>query len=141
MNTIEIDPNFAELHWYIGMAYEQKGMLDEAEKEFSRAITLSGGFTKYFTSLARAYAMAGKREEALKVIDELRELSKQEYISPYHMASIYDALDEKDKAFEWLEKASEINDIWLSYLKVDPSFHKIRPDPRFKAFLEKVGFE
>jgi serine/threonine protein kinase/tetratricopeptide (TPR) repeat protein len=141
MNTMEIDPNFAELHWYIGMAYEQKGMLDEAEKEFSRAITLSGGFTKYFTSLAHAYAMAGKREEALKVIDELRELSKQEYISPYHMASIYDALDEKDKAFEWLEKASEINDIWLSYLKVDPSFLKIRPDPRFKAFLEKVGFE
>jgi serine/threonine-protein kinase len=141
INSIEIDPNFAELHWYIGMAYEQKAMLKEAEKEFQRAITLSGGFTKYIEALGHAYAMAGKRKEAMEVMGELKEISKREHVSPYYIASIYEALGDKDKAFEWLEKAYEINDSWIPYLKVDPLFYKIRPDPRFKVLLKKLGLE
>jgi serine/threonine protein kinase/tetratricopeptide (TPR) repeat protein len=141
MNSIEMAPDFAELYWYIGMAYEQKAMLKEAEKEFQRAITLSGGFMKYIEALGHAYAMAGKKKEAMEVMGELRELSKREHVSPYYIASIYEALGEKDKAFEWLEKAYEINDTWISYLKVDPLFYKIRPDSRFKVLLKKVGLE
>ncbi|MCK4931221.1 MAG: tetratricopeptide repeat protein, partial [Candidatus Aminicenantes bacterium] len=141
MNVIEIAPDLAWLHRYIGMAYEQKEMHKEAEKEFQRAITLSGGFTKDLEALAHTYAMAGKREEAIEIVGELRELFKRERASPYGIASIYAALGEKDKAFEWLEKAYEIIDSKIPYLKVDPLFDNIRTDPRFKVLLKKVGFE
>ncbi len=57
--------------------------------------------------LAYAYAMAGRRDEALKILDEQKRLAAQGYISPYNFAIIYTGLGDKDKAFEWLEKGYE----------------------------------
>src|SRR5207247_4995017 len=80
--TIEMDPNFVPAHNGLAQAYQGKGMYDEAIAELKNAKV--GG-----AQLAYAYAMAGKRDEAQKIFDELKELSKQHYVSPFDFALIY----------------------------------------------------
>ncbi|MCK4429705.1 MAG: hypothetical protein KAW19_00225, partial [Candidatus Aminicenantes bacterium] len=88
-----------------------------------------------------AYAVAGNRNEALKILEELFERSKQGYVSQYAIASIYAALGKNDQAFEFLEKAFKKRDRSLLLLKIDPRVDNLRADPRFIALLEKVGLE
>ncbi len=79
------------------------------------------------------------QDEAQKMLDELLELSQQEYVEPYFIALIYTALDEKDQAFTWLEKAYEEHFATMAVLKVDPMFDSLRDDPRFKSLLQRMG--
>src|SRR2546425_179137 len=92
--TLAIDPNFALAHHGLGWAYEQKRMYREAILEFQKASTLSAGNTLIVASLSHAYAVAGKRGEALKLLAELQEQSKRKYISPYGIAIGYTGLGE-----------------------------------------------
>ena len=94
--TIEMDPNFLPAHDKLGAAYLQKSMHKESVAEFEEAGSVSG--------LGYAYAVAGRRVAAQKVLDRLNEISKQKYLPASHIAMIYTGLGEKDKAIEWLEK-------------------------------------
>jgi hypothetical protein len=85
--------------------------------------------------------VSGDKDKALKVLDELLELSKQRYVSPYSIAEIYLALDQKDKGFAWLEKAYEERDYSLVYLKIALIADSLRSDPRYKALLKKMNLE
>lgn len=142
-NVIEMDPNFGVAHFALGLAYEQKGAYKEAIAELQKAITASGGITVMTGALGHAYAVSGKRDKAQKVLDESKELSKQRYVSPYSIATIYVGLGEKDQAFEWLRKAYEDRSVWLIHLhlKADPRLDGLRSDPRFTALLKKMGLE
>ena len=82
-------------------------MYKEGIAEFEKALAISPGNTSALSGLGYAYAVAGRRAEAQKVLDQLNELSKQKYVPAVDMARIYAGLGEKDKAFEWLEKAYE----------------------------------
>ena len=75
----------------------------------------------------------------MKVLDELRELSKRRYVSSYRVAAIHLGLGETERAFEWLERAVEEHDAWLVWLKVDPVLDDLRPDPRFADLVERIG--
>ena len=108
-------------------------MYDEAIAELKNAKV--GG-----AQLAYAYAMAGKRDEAQKIFDELKELSKQHYVSPFDFALIYVGLGDKDQAFEWLNKTYEENPYRIGFLKVNPRFDSLRSDPRFDALLRRMKF-
>ena len=90
-------------------------------------------------SLSHAYAVAGKRGEAVKLLAELQEQSKREYVSPYGMAIGYIGLREKGQAFEWLEKAFAERAGWLVLLKVEPRFDSLRADPRFADLVQRIG--
>ena len=135
-----MDPNYPPAHDFLAGAYEQKGMHQEAIAEFQKAISLSGedSLTNR-AALGHAYAVAGKEQEALKMIGELKGLSKEIYIAPYDVAMIYVGLDQKDQAFDWLQKASEERSGWLRYLKVDPRLDPLRSDPRFPNLVRRVG--
>ena len=93
----------------------------------------------YVAALGHAYALAGKRDEALKVLDELKELSKEKRVSPGDMALLYTGLGQREQALEWLEKAYEERCGDLAYLKVDPRFDSLRSDPRFQNLLRRIG--
>jgi tetratricopeptide (TPR) repeat protein len=82
--------------------------------------------------------MAGKVEEAKRVLDELEEISKKTYLSPVSVAVIHARLGDIDRAFEYLEKAYEVRDHWIEYLKVLRMFDPLRGDPRYKALLAKL---
>ena len=142
-NRLEMDPNFWVLHQYLGGAYLQKGKYEEAIAEFQEAITLSGSpqDQESIGDLGYSYAVSGRKAEAMKVVSELRELSKGKYISPYHIALIYVGLGQKNQAFEWLNKAIKEPGLFLVHLKVDPRFDSLRSDPRFTTLLKKMGLD
>ena len=83
--------------------------------------------------------MFGKKDEARKILDELKELSEREYVSSYFLALIYTGLGEKDQALEWLEKAYQERAIYLIYVGKQPQFDALRSDPRFTDLLRRVG--
>jgi hypothetical protein len=90
--------------------------------------------------LGHAAAASGKREEALRTLDELKEISKQRYVPAYGFALVYAALDEKDQAFEWLEKSNSDQEAKIvNFLKIDPLLDNLRSDPRYKDLLRRVG--
>jgi hypothetical protein len=90
-----------------------------------------------------AYAVAGKRAEAQKVLDQLNELAKQRYVPQPYVAAAYAHLGEKDKAFQWLEKASEERGLGyiLSINVVQPGFDPLRSDPRFADLLRRMNLQ
>jgi eukaryotic-like serine/threonine-protein kinase len=137
--TLELDPNFFVARRYLGLAYEQKGMYAEAISEYQQALALSGGSTLMIAHLGHAYAASGDKIRAQQSLTELEERSKQGYVSAYLTAVIYAGLGEKEKAFEWLEKAYEERAEFLIYLKTDPRLEPLRSDPRFIDLLRRIG--
>ncbi|HVS83971.1 MAG TPA: protein kinase [Pyrinomonadaceae bacterium] len=139
--TLELDKSFVMARHYLGQAYERKGMYQEAIAELQKVRDLYGQSQIASGLLGHAYAVAGLRGEAQKMIEELKEQSKREYVWRYYIAIIHVGLGEKDQAFEWLEKACEDRGDDLIYLKVEQTFDPLRSDPRFEGLLKKIGLE
>jgi adenylate cyclase len=136
-----MDPNFAYAHNVLGSVYLQKPTLGDAIAEFQRAVALGGGSPQDIAHLGIAYAAAGKRSEASKILGDLQELSKRRYISPVWRALILASMGEKkDEALEALERGYEDRYERMHLLKVDPVFNPLRSDPRFQALLDKMKF-
>jgi tetratricopeptide (TPR) repeat protein len=138
--TIDLDPNYWWAHSWLGRAYEQQSQFREAIAEFQEAVRLGSGITEPRALLGRAYAVSGKRAEAQKVLDELSEVSKHIYVSPYNIALIYAGLGEKDQALAWLERAFAERCTWMPLLRVDPELDNLRSDPRFQGLLRRMNF-
>jgi serine/threonine protein kinase/tetratricopeptide (TPR) repeat protein len=139
--TLEIDPNFAHAHRLLGESYREKAMVGEAIAEMQKAVTLSGGNRAYYLGqLGNAYAVSGRRAEALKILNELMELSRQKYISPTIFAIVYIGLGEKDQVFAWLEKAYEERSGMPTEFMVEPIFDSLRSDHRFQELLRRMKF-
>jgi len=137
--TVEMDPNFAVAHWHLGLAYEQKQVFDAAIEEFQKAISLSGGSPLMKAALGHAYAKSQKKHEANKILGELDELSKQQYVSAYEVAAIYVALRNNEQAFQLLGKAYTEHSFHLVYLNVWPQFKSVSADPRFQDLVQRIG--
>ncbi len=106
---------------------------------FRTALASSEGDPAALGSLGHAYAASGKRPEAKRCSVELREMSKQRYVSPYNIALIHTGLGEKHQALMWLEKSHEARDYRLIWLKVEPQFDSLRSDSRFTALVQRMG--
>jgi Tfp pilus assembly protein PilF len=137
---IEMDPNFAPAHNRLQRAYLAKGMYEEAITEQKKAIASDPpeGSWGRTADLGYAYAVAGKRDEAQKILDELKELAKQRYVPPNAFAVIYMGLGDKDQAFAWLDKTFEARPDNLYFLKVSPQYDSLRSDPRFAELLRRL---
>lgn len=85
-----------------------------------------------------AYAMAGKGDEAQKMLNDLKEQSKQRYVSPKAFAITHMRLGDKDQAFEWLNKTFDENPYRIAFLKVDPRYDSLRSDARFTDLLRRM---
>jgi tetratricopeptide (TPR) repeat protein len=134
-----MDPNFAVAHWHLGLAYEQKQVLDAATEEFKKAISLSGGSPLMRAALGRAYAKSQKKHEANEMLNELKELAKRQYVSAYEVAKIHVALGNSEQAFQLLEKAYAEHSFHLANLNVCPQFKSVRSDPRFQDLVQRIG--
>jgi serine/threonine protein kinase/Flp pilus assembly protein TadD len=137
--TLELAPTFPELHFQMSRAYSEKGLHDEAITEAQKAASYSGRTPRYVAGVGCALAVAGKRADAHKIIDELAQSSKSGYVSPYYIARLHSALGEQDRAFEWLEKAYEARDDQLPEVKAEPLFDGVRSDPRYADLLRRMN--
>jgi tetratricopeptide (TPR) repeat protein len=138
-NAVELDPNFAAAHLILGEAYVQTGEYDEALTELRTAARLSGGNPLYLAQVAVANAAAGNRSEALRIVATLQKLSRERYVSPYALAQVYAALNDKEQTFKWLQTAFDDRAVWMSYLGVDPLFDRFHSDQRYQDLLRHVG--
>jgi eukaryotic-like serine/threonine-protein kinase len=137
--TLELDPNFWIAHTFLGCAYEQKGELSAATTEFQEAMRLADDLPWTVAELARAHALGAKRPEAQKLLAQLVAQYQSSDIGAYNVAMIFAGLGERDRAFQWLEKAYEDRTWFLADLKVDPEADGLRSDPRFPDLLRRVG--
>lgn len=89
--------------------------------------------------LGLAYGLADRKADANKILNELLELNETRYVTPAAMVNVYIDIGDKNKAFEWLEKAFEERSTYVAYLKVFPIVDPLRSDPRFADLLRRVG--
>lgn len=129
----------ARQHLGLGWAYHEKKMYDEAIAEYQAQSRLTQPDDVAVASLGFTYGVSGRPVEARKLLDELKERSKQRFVSPYLLAYPCLGLGDRDQALAWLEKAYESRDQWMVWLKSDPKLDSLRPDPRFADLLRRVG--
>jgi tetratricopeptide (TPR) repeat protein len=137
--VLDMDPTFLRAHWVLGLALVQKKRYDGAIAELQEAVKLPGSGPAQLGSLGYAYAVAGRRAEALEIVEKLKESSREHYVPPATVSIVFSGLGEKDQALTWLEKANKERDPWVTELKVQPMFDSLRSDPRFQDLLRRVG--
>src|SRR5215831_1205766 len=117
--TIDMDPSFYNAHWRLGKAYEAKGSVQDALAEYQKARQLNDD-PLVLASLGHLLGSSGKREQAMKTLEQLQQIAKERYVSAYSFAIVYGGLGDKEKAFQWLEKGYQERVFEMNYLKVDP---------------------
>jgi TolB-like protein/DNA-binding winged helix-turn-helix (wHTH) protein/Flp pilus assembly protein TadD len=127
--AIEFMPNSPEAHSRRGQAYLQTGKYEDALRDFEKA---AEGQPRHRVLVALAYALSGRRREALQI------LSTSRFI-PSNTAMVYVALGEKDKAFDVLERAIERPDVLMLYLKCEPGFDSLHSDPRWEPLIRRLN--
>jgi Flp pilus assembly protein TadD len=132
-----LDPFFAPAHYVLGQTLVQKQSYNDAIAELQRAIELSPGSSAFTANLAYAYAVSGRRDEAEKLLNDLKNRSPQAFSNAPEIAMVYVGLGEKDQAMAWLEKA--YSERFSPWVLMRPCFNPLRSDPRFLNLLERVG--
>ena len=136
--TLEMDPGFYIAHLGLGQMLDAKGAHDAAIVECQKARALNDD-PAVLGVLARAHGLSGNKTEAEKILDQLKKLSQERYVSAYSFALVYVGLGNKEEALRWLEQSYQDragSDI--GYIRVDPLLDPLRGDPRFEALAEKI---
>lgn len=138
--ALEMHPYFIELRYVLGMAYQRLGRFDEAIAAFEAGATISGREPLFLCWLGAAYAEAGRREQALEILEELKQ-REQEGGPPLHLpfAVMHIALGQKDAAFERLFQAADAFDGLVCYIQIVPTYDPLRDDPRYLELLTRLG--
>jgi TolB-like protein/Tfp pilus assembly protein PilF/tRNA A-37 threonylcarbamoyl transferase component Bud32 len=138
--TTDLDPNYWFAHELLGASYEQQGQFPGAIAELQKAVELAGIIAEPTAWLAHVYAVSGKRAEAQKLLDTLKQRSKETYVPAYANAMVYAGLGERDQALAWLERAYQARSTCMNWLKVFPLLDSLRSDPRFQDLLQRMNF-
>ncbi len=123
----------------MGHTYALNKQFEQAIAASQKAVDVSQRAPGALGMLGMVYALAGQKDEANKILNELLELNKRRYVTPAALANLYIGLDNKDQAFFWLEKAFQERSNYLAYLKVFPILDPLRSDPRFADLVRRVG--
>src|SRR5216684_4162198 len=138
--ALELDPNFFQAYWGLGAADLYKSQHQSAIAGMEKAVQLSGRAPLFLATLGEAYAAGGYRQEAQKMLNELQEVAKDRYVSPYAVAHIHAALGSKEEALHWLETAYQEHAVHMMCLKTDPRFDNLRSESRFQNLLRRMNF-
>jgi tetratricopeptide (TPR) repeat protein len=138
--VIELDPSFMATHIWFGRPYLEKGMFAEAIAELETAVRLSGESVIALAMLGHGLASAGRKGEALEILDKLKEKSRSQYVPSYWIAVIYNGFKDKEQVIAWMRKAFEERSSWLVWSNVEPRFAWLRNDPEFASLMKAMKF-
>ena len=127
-------------HWYLGLALIANGQQDEAITVLEKALGPDRN-PAVMSVLVRAYALAGRRKEALRLLDELKRRQQTSYVAAAPFVNAYLGLGDNEQALAWLERAYEEQSNMLQLIKVHPYFDPLRSDPRFVDLVHRVGLD
>ncbi len=136
--ALAMNPTAEENHRLLGLAYLQLGLHDESAAALREAVASSDSPALATAGLGRVAIARGRLTEARGILEGLYAASRERYISPVAFVMMHVGLDERDAAFEWLDKAVKDRRGWLAYLKVEPLLDPLRGDPRFSRLLETM---
>lgn len=137
--VISRDPNYARGYQVLGEIYQEQGRFTDSIGNFQKAKQISDD-TISEMALGHVYATAGRKAEAEKIASELERKVMKKEVSPFLPAVVYAGLDDKDKAFYWLERAYQERSNWLTLIKAGRRLKNLRGDPRFDDLLKRIGF-
>jgi eukaryotic-like serine/threonine-protein kinase len=136
---LELHPNDSSLQYQLGWAYVYSGAYDKGAEIIRSSQAVDGVDPSLSPDLACINAIVGKRDEARQTLNRLLTLAKKYPVSPGLIALVHFALDEREQGLTWLEKAYAQHSSMMTWLKTDPRFDKVRPEPRFQELMRRVG--
>ncbi len=136
--TIDLEPNYATAYVYRGMTYAQLGKLTETIADFETAKRLDNS-PRTVALFANSLALLGQRGKAGRLLAELNDRSKREFVSPWCQGTVYAGLGDKDLAFQWLDRAFQGRATDLIALNVAPLYDRLHSDPRFTTLVRRMG--
>ena len=137
--SIKLEPDFPWTHCMLALAESRQGNLETALEEAKTGYELAPESVNAISIYGYVLGKAGKRNEAEKIVDSLVEKYRGGSSHGRNIARIYVGLDERDKAFEWLEKDLQARSAFLPYIRWSPPFETLRTDPRYGRLLEQMG--
>jgi tetratricopeptide (TPR) repeat protein len=138
LSCLRRQPKSFFAHVILGWAYEQKRMYREAVSELRAAVQRADNASFTLSAYAEALAESGDRRGATEVLARLLERAKAGYVSAYDIGLIYAALGDRNRAFEWLDKARSERAAFLPYITWDRRADSLRADPRFGILLQRL---
>src|SRR6266436_6201189 len=139
--VLAIEPDNANTLWRFGFALSLKHQSQEAIAVLERAVSVSDRAPGNLGVLAAVYGQAGQREDALRVLAELKKRQRTGYVPAGAFVLTYSGLADREQTLMWLEQAYKEQSLILLFLKVHPIFDSLRDDPRFKDLLHRVGLD
>lgn len=136
---IALRPDSPFDHLSLGGCYERKGMDPEAIEEYLEAKELDGAAREKLTTFRKAFVKSGRKGFLREELKSAIASSKGHYASPFWIAQLYARLDEKDQAFQWLERAYQERNHNLALIKTDPMFDGLHSDPRYQDLLRRLN--
>lgn len=136
--ALSLEPDYSVLQVFLGMALEQRGDHVGAVAAIEKWVTKDRN-NDDLCQLAHAYATAGRRQDAERMITEILEPRKTGFMPACNIALAYAGLGDHDEAFHWLDLALGDHSEMLTWLKVDPGYDPLRSDPRFEKILRRVN--
>jgi tetratricopeptide (TPR) repeat protein len=134
--VIERDPTNASAFKSLGYAYEKKSMFKEADEAYKIFVELSG--LPSVRRFSQEFARWSKEDNAEFLLDKISFMLKQKYVRPSYIAGLYARFGEKDRAFDWLERAYRERDTNLLFIKTDDTWDSLRADPRFFSLEQRI---
>jgi len=140
-SVLAVRPDEATALWYLGFALTANGQPEEAIPLLEKAISISDRSPGVIGVLIRAYAHAGRRTDALRLLAELKRRRQAGYVPAAAFVNAYLGLGDNEEVFAWLDRAYKERSTILQWLKVHPYFDPLRDDPRFKDLVHRVGLD
>jgi serine/threonine protein kinase/tetratricopeptide (TPR) repeat protein len=139
VTAVDLYPDYWLVHFAMGLALSQKGRLQESIASLEATLRLSPSFTLATGFLAAGYARAGSRDRAEELMEEVKERSSRQYVSPACFGIYYAAVDQADRMFEFLEAALAERDPYLTRIDAEPYFEPFRSHPRYRDLLRRMN--
>jgi Tfp pilus assembly protein PilF len=138
-SVLAAHPDYTNARWGLGFALIMNHQTDQAIPELEKTVAMMNRSPGALDMLATAYAHAGRTQDALTLINELKKRRQRGYVPAGAFINSYLALGDYDQAFFWCDEAYKEQSAILQWLKVAPLFDPVRNDPRFVDLVHRVG--